>query len=81
MDAYSGWRQTISSDSGTLNLTNAGVITGATFGLTLTGSGAASLSSVLGTTTGILTRGALALGPFGGKHLYRRDNGNAERCL
>ena len=43
-------------NSGTLNLTNAGTITGATFGLTLTGSGNGSIASIIGTTTGSLTK-------------------------
>ena len=47
---------TLSSDSGTLNLTNAGTITGATFGLTLTGAGNGSISSIIGTTSGSLTK-------------------------
>jgi autotransporter-associated beta strand protein len=47
---------TLSSNSGTLNLTNTGTITGATFGLTLTGSGNGSISSIIGTTTGTLTK-------------------------
>jgi len=51
-----GAAATISSDSGTLNLTNAGTITGSGFGLTLTGSGNGSISSVIGTGTGTLTK-------------------------
>lgn len=51
-----GAASTISSDSGTLNLTNAGTITGATFGLTLTGAGDGRIDSILGTTTGTLTK-------------------------
>jgi len=51
-----GAATTISSDSGTLNLTHVGTITGATFGLTLTGSGSGSLTSILGTTSGTLTK-------------------------
>jgi fibronectin-binding autotransporter adhesin len=47
---------TLSSDSGTLNLTNAGTITGATFGLTLAGAGNGSISSIIGTTSGSLTK-------------------------
>src|SRR5207237_1812023 len=47
-----GAASTISSDaSSTLNLTNAGTITGATFGLTLTGAGNGTISSIIGTTT------------------------------
>ena len=51
-----GGAATISSDSGTLNLTNTGTVSGATFGLTLTGSGNGSISSIIGTTTGTLTK-------------------------
>ncbi|HWY51274.1 MAG TPA: autotransporter-associated beta strand repeat-containing protein [Chthoniobacterales bacterium] len=51
-----GAATTISSDSGTLNLTNAGTITGATYGLTLTGSGSGSVSSIIGTTSGTVTK-------------------------
>ena len=47
---------TISSDSGTLNLTNAGTITGATFALTLAGAGDGSISSIIGTTTGAVIK-------------------------
>ncbi|MEI7864523.1 MAG: autotransporter-associated beta strand repeat-containing protein [Chthoniobacterales bacterium] len=46
----------INSDSGTLSLTNAGTITGATFGLTLGGAGNINLASIIGTTTGTLTK-------------------------
>ncbi len=47
---------TISSDSGTLNLTHAGTITGATIGLVFAGAGDGSVSSIIGTTTGTLTK-------------------------
>ena len=47
---------TISSDAGTLNLTNVGTITGATFGLTLTGAGNGTVSSIIGTTSGTLIK-------------------------
>ncbi len=47
---------TFSSLAGTLNVTNSGTITGATFGLTLTGAGQGSISSIIGTTTGSLTK-------------------------
>ncbi|HMG04365.1 MAG TPA: autotransporter-associated beta strand repeat-containing protein, partial [Chthoniobacterales bacterium] len=47
---------TLSSNTGILNLTNAGTITGATFGLTLTGAGDGSVSSIIGTTSGSLTK-------------------------
>jgi autotransporter-associated beta strand protein len=47
---------TFSSLAGTLNITNAGTISGATFGLTLTGAGQGSITSIIGTTTGSLTK-------------------------
>jgi fibronectin-binding autotransporter adhesin len=47
---------TISSNSGTFNLTNTGTITGATFGLTLSGSGDGNLTSIIGTTSGTLSK-------------------------
>jgi len=51
-----GAAATISSDSGTLNLTHTGTITGAGFALTLAGSGDGSLASILGNTTGALVK-------------------------
>jgi autotransporter-associated beta strand protein len=51
-----GAASTISSDAGTLNLTNTGTITGAGFGLTLTGAGIGTISSIIGTGTGTLTK-------------------------
>jgi autotransporter-associated beta strand protein len=55
----------INSDSGTLSLTNAATITGNTFGLTVGGAGDTVLNSILGTTSGSLTKdgaGKLTLG-------------------
>ncbi len=51
-----GAASTISSDSGTLNLTNAGTLSGATFALTLAGAGNGSILSIIGTTTGTVTK-------------------------
>jgi autotransporter-associated beta strand protein len=51
-----GAAATISSDSGTLNLTNTGTISGSGFGLTLTGTGNGSIASVIGTGAGTLTK-------------------------
>jgi len=51
-----GGSTTISSLAGTLNITNTGTITGPTFGLTLTGAGQGSIASIIGTTTGSLTK-------------------------
>lgn len=47
---------TISSDSGTLNLTHAGTMTGATFALTLAGAGNGSIASIIGNTTGAVIK-------------------------
>src|SRR5205085_3408426 len=61
---------TISSDSGTLNLTNAGTITGATFGLTLTGAGLGTVSSLIGTTSGTLTKSGTGTWTLTGADTY-----------
>jgi fibronectin-binding autotransporter adhesin len=65
-----GAASTISSDSGTLNLTNIGTITGATFGLTLTGSGNGSISSIIGTTSGALTKSGTGSWTLSGANTY-----------
>jgi autotransporter-associated beta strand protein len=65
-----GAATTISSDSGTLNLTNTGTITGATFGLTLTGSGSGSVSSIIGTTSGTLTKSGTGTWTLSGVNTY-----------
>jgi autotransporter-associated beta strand protein len=46
----------INSDAGTLTVSNASAISGATFGLTLGGAGNLNIASVIGTTTGTLTK-------------------------
>jgi fibronectin-binding autotransporter adhesin len=53
-----GSASTISSDTSgnTLALSNTGIITGATFGLSLTGAGDGSIDSIIGTSTGGLTK-------------------------
>jgi autotransporter-associated beta strand protein len=65
-----GAATTISSDSGTLNLTNAGTITGATFGLALTGAGNGTVSSIIGTTTGALTKNGTGTWTLSGANTY-----------
>lgn len=61
---------TISSDSGTLNLTNAGTITGATFGLTLAGAGNGTVSSIIGTTSGGLTKNGAGTWTLSGANTF-----------
>jgi fibronectin-binding autotransporter adhesin len=61
---------TLSSDSGTLNLTNAGTITGATFGLTLAGAGNGSVSSIIGTTSGSLTKNGTGTWTLSGANTF-----------
>src|SRR5206468_4797 len=61
---------TFSSDSGTLNLTNTGTITGATFGLTLTGAGNGSISSIIGTTSGTLAKSGSGTWTLTGANTY-----------
>jgi autotransporter-associated beta strand protein len=46
----------INSDSGTLTLNGTATITGASFGLTVGGAGNTTISSAIGTTSGILTK-------------------------
>jgi fibronectin-binding autotransporter adhesin len=61
---------TISSDVGTLNLTNTGIITGAGFGLTLTGAGNGTISSIIATGTGTLTKNAAGTWTLSGENTY-----------
>jgi autotransporter-associated beta strand protein len=65
-----GSAATIASDAGTLVLSNAGTITGATFGLTLTGAGNGTLASVIGTTTGGLTKNGAGAWTLTGNNTY-----------
>ena len=65
-----GAAATVSSDSGTLNLTNTGTITGNTFGLTLTGSGNGTVSSIIGTTTGTLTKSGTGTWTLSGANTF-----------
>src|SRR6185436_8909617 len=65
-----GAATTISSDAGALNLTNVGTITGATFGLTLTGAGSGSVSSIIGTTSGTLTKSGTGTWTLTGADTY-----------
>ena len=61
---------TISSDSGTLNLTNTGTITGSGFGLTLTGAGSGTVSSIIGTGAGTLIKSGTGTWTLTGADTY-----------
>src|SRR4029453_10918226 len=65
-----GAASTISSNSGTLNLTNTGTITGSGLNLTLTGSGIGSISSVIGTGTGTVTKNGSGQWTLSGANTY-----------
>ncbi|RFC45582.1 MAG: Autotransporter-associated beta strand repeat-containing protein, partial [Verrucomicrobia bacterium] len=60
----------INSDAGTLTLSNAGTITGATFGLTVGGAGDTVINSIIGTTTGTVTRDGLGKLTLTGANTY-----------
>ncbi|MCE9556019.1 MAG: autotransporter-associated beta strand repeat-containing protein [Planctomycetes bacterium] len=64
---------TIASDSGTLNLTNVGTITGAGFGLTLKGVADGSVASIIGTGTGPVTKTGLGVWTLSGANTYTGD--------
>ncbi len=65
-----GAAATISSDGGILNLTNAGTITGGTFGLTLAGTSDGNITSIIGTTTGSLTKNGAGVWTLSGANTY-----------
>jgi fibronectin-binding autotransporter adhesin len=61
---------TISSDSGTLNLTNTGTMTGPDVFLTLTGSGDGTVSSIIGTGGGFLIKSGTGTWTISGANTY-----------
>jgi len=65
-----GAASSIGTSAGGINITNAGTITGATFGLTLVGSGNGSLASILGTTTGTLTKDGAGTWTLSGANIF-----------
>jgi autotransporter-associated beta strand protein len=65
-----GAASTIISNYGDINITNTGTITGATFGLTIGGAGNGTLSSILGTTSGTLTKNGLGVWTISGSSTF-----------
>jgi fibronectin-binding autotransporter adhesin len=65
-----GAASSIVTGPGDINLANAGTITGATFGLTLSGSGNGFISSVIGTTSGTLIKNGAGSWTLGNANSY-----------
>jgi autotransporter-associated beta strand protein len=63
----------ISSDAGTLNLTNTGTITGSGLTLTLTGAGNGTLAGAIGTGTGGLIKSGVGTWTLSGANTYTGD--------
>jgi len=61
---------TIISNYGDINIANSGTITGATFGLTIGGSGNGTLASIIGTTSGTLTKNGVGMWTLSGNSTY-----------
>ena len=72
---------TLSSNSGMLNLTNTGTITGATYGLTLNGAGNGSIASIIGTTTGSLTKNGTGTWSLSGANTFTGSTTVAQGTL
>ncbi len=65
-----GAASTIISNYGDINISNTGTITGNTFGLTIGGSGNGTLSSIIGTTSGTLTKNGLGMWTVSGSSTF-----------
>jgi autotransporter-associated beta strand protein len=65
-----GAASSIVGDAGTIALTNAGTITGATFALTLGGAQGGSIASIIGTTTGTVTKEGAGTWSLAGANTY-----------
>ena len=60
----------ISSNAGSLSISNTGTITGAGFGLTIDGAGNGSIASIIGTTTGTVTKAGTGTLTLTGTNTY-----------
>jgi len=60
----------VTNTAGDINITNTGTITGATFGLTLGGSGNGSIASIIGTTSGTITKSGSGSWTVSGANTY-----------
>ena len=60
----------IVTNAGEINITNVGTITGATRALTLGGTGNGSVSSIVGTTTGTMTKAGTGTWTLSGASTY-----------
>jgi filamentous hemagglutinin family protein len=66
-----GSASTINASSGNIVISNTGTILGATYGLTLTGTNtASSIASIIGTTSGTLTKSGLGTWTVSGANTY-----------
>ena len=66
-----GSAATINASSGNIVISNTGTITGATYGLTLTGTNtASSIASIIGTTSGTLTKSGTGTWTVSGANTY-----------
>ncbi len=65
-----GAASTIISNYGDINIANTGTISGATFALTIGGSGNGTLSSILGTTSGTLTKNGVGMWTVSGNNTF-----------
>jgi autotransporter-associated beta strand protein len=65
-----GSTSSIITDAGDINISNAGTITGATFGLTIGGSGNGTVTSIIGTTTGTVDKIGTGVWTVSGANTY-----------
>ncbi len=65
-----GSASSIVAGTGNITISNVGTITGATFGLTLDGSSSGSIASIIGTTTGTVTKNGTGTWTLSGANTY-----------